>query len=39
LGLFVQDEIDARQPVSMDAGVATQQAAVVARDVNMDDVF
>lgn len=46
LGLFVQDEVEARNKVSMDAGVATNQAAAVvagagagARDVAMDDVF
>jgi CDK-activating kinase assembly factor MAT1 len=43
LGLFVQDEVEARNAVSMDAGMATNQAAAMAgaggRDVAMDDVF
>lgn len=40
LGLFVQDEVEARDAVSMDAGVATGRAAVAAGgDVSMDDVF
>ncbi|CAO2647703.1 Nn.00g086250.m01.CDS01 [Neocucurbitaria sp. VM-36] len=39
-GIFIEDEINARAIPSMSAGVATEQAAVVAgADVNMDDVF
>jgi CDK-activating kinase assembly factor MAT1 len=41
-GVFIEDEILARDIPSMDANIGTEQAAAVAvggRDVNMDDVF
>jgi CDK-activating kinase assembly factor MAT1 len=41
-GVFIEDELNARDVPSMDGGIATEQAASVAaggRDVNMDDVF
>ena len=41
-GVFIEDEINARENPSLDAGIGTQRAAAVvagAKDVNMDDVF
>lgn len=38
-GVFIEDEINARDIPSMDATIGTERAVAAAKDVNMDDVF